>query len=872
MIEFILNDIPAQFLGGGDISLLSFLRNDKHLTAAKDGCSGQAACGACLVEVDGKATLACTTPMRTVSGKRVLTLEGLPESLRTTLGMAFVKAGAVQCGFCTPGFLMRARTLLLSNPHPTREEVIKAVRPHICRCTGYVKLVDAILLAAAELRGESTLHAPQPQQFPGLNSNPPRFKGFERALGTRPFVDDLFFDGMLHGAVHFSAHPRARILKVDVSAAEAMPGVRNVLTARDIPGQQCSGLHIEDWPVYVAEGQITRYIGDALACALAETVEQARAAAAAVRVEYEILDGIFDMDEAQTSPIQIAPQGNVLKRVAFRQGDNVEDVLRASAFVAEGHFETPAVEHAFLETECSVAVPRDFEGQKGIHFYTMSQGIWHDRHSVARILNLPESRVQATLVDAGGGFGGKEDLTTQGHAALGAWLMQCPVKVKFSRPESIRMHAKRHAMRLHYRIGCDSAGKLTALYARILGDSGAYASTGGPVMGRAAVHAAGAYNFSHQDIQSMGVYTNNPPAGAFRGFGVNQVVFAVETLMDDLCQQGGFDRWQLRYDNALDTGGLMPTGQRLEPGMSNLRACLDAVKPAYDCALAQGVAAGLACGIKNTGFGNGIPEACRCFISVESNGRIVIDHGWTEMGQGLHTVARQIFCQATGLTDADDIHVRSRTESGAFAGATTASRGSYQLGHALLDAAAKFRTALAAAGSVHALAGKSFQGDFTARTTPAPPMGSTPDSPVFSHEAYSFAAHLALCDAQGRIARVVAAHDSGTPVNRLLYEGQVEGGVVMGLGYALKEKLTFTCGQLDTEKYNALGLLRSTDAPEIEVIIVEGKDPHGPCGLKGLGEITCIPTTPAAISALRAFDGVRRVRLPAAPKIKEKES
>ena len=862
MLQFTLNNIPTTFSGEGSQSLLSYLRNDQKLTAAKDGCSAQAACGACLVEVDGKAVLSCATPMSKVEGKHVTTLEGLPESLKRTLGEAFVKAGAVQCGFCTPGFLTRARILLTTNPKPTREEVIKAVRPHICRCTGYVKLVDAILLAAAQLRGEKTEEAKQSQ---GVGQSPRRFKGYERAVGTRPFVDDLFFDHMLHGALHFSAHARARILKVDVSAAAAMPGVVRVLTARDIPGQQCSGLHTDDWPLYVAEGQTTRCVGDVLACVLAETVEQARAAAATVSVEYEVLPGIYDMDEAEYSSIRITPEGNVLKRVAFTQGENVEHILAASAHVAEGHFETPAVEHAFLEPECSVACPRDFDAGKGIQLYSMSQGIWHDRHSVAKILGLPDQRVQVTLVDAGGGFGGKEDLTTQGHAALGALLTGQPVKVKLTRPQSLRMHPKRHATRMHYRMGCDKNGKLTALYARILGDSGAYASAGGPVMGRAAVHAAGAYHFPHQDIASLAVYTNNPPAGAFRGFGVNQVVFAVETLLDDLCQQGGFDRWQIRYDNAMREGGLMPTGQRLEPGMSLLRECLDAVKPAYDAAKNANLFAGLACGIKNTGFGNGIAEECRCIISVEENGRIVLDHGWTEMGQGVHTVARQIFCQVTGFTDAERIHVRSRTESGAFADATTASRGSFQLGHAVLKAAQAFKQALDAAtakgGSLATLAGQQFSGDFAAVTTPAPPPGP-PSGPIFSHEAYSFAAHLALCNDEGRVTRIVAAHDSGTPLHRQLFEGQVEGGVVMGLGYALTEKLTFTEGQLNTEKYNGLGLLRSTDIPEISVIIVEGKDPHGPLGVKGLGEITCIPTAPAVTSALRARDGVRRTSLP----------
>lgn len=873
MLEFVLNDVPTVYRGEESASLLSFLRNDRHLTAAKDGCSGQAACGACLVEVDGRPALACVTPMRKVAGKRVVSMEGVPDRLKRILGKAFVERGAVQCGFCTPGFLTRARLLLANNQNPTREEVVKAVRPHICRCTGYVKLVDAIMDAAAELRAGNTAvsasgtadRAASVARSQGVDADTPRFKGYERAVGERPFVDDLFFDGMLYGALHFSKYPRARILRLNTSVAEGIPGVRRVLTAKDIPGAQCSGMHIKDWPVYVGEGRSTRCVGDVLACVIADTMEQARAAAAAVQVEYEVLEGVFDMDEAEHSPIRIVPDGNVLARAAFAQGEPVEQALASSAYVAEGFFETPAVEHAFLETECSVALPRMFPEGPGIQLYSMSQCIWHDRQSVAEVLGLPESRVQVTLVDAGGGFGGKEDLTTQAHAALGALLLQRPVKVRLSRPESLRMHPKRHATRLRYSIGCDAEGKLTAIKARILGDSGAYASTGAAVMGRAAVHAAGAYHFPNQDIESCAVYTNNPPAGAFRGFGVNQVVFAVETLMDDLCRKGGFDRWQFRYDNALGEGGLMPTGQVLTLGMSRLRECLEAVKPVYDAVNGgqePGRFAGLACGIKNTGFGNGIPEDCRCIVSVDGQGRITIDHGWTEMGQGVHTVARQIFCEVTGVTDVERITVRSRTESGAFADATTASRGSFQLGHAVMEAARAFKADLDAEGELVALAGRSYVGDFTTVTTPPPKKGEIVEGPVFSHQAYSFAAHLAICDAQGRVEKIVAAHDSGRPINRPLYEGQVEGGVVMGLGYALTEELPYAQGQLPTEKYNALGLLRSTDIPEIEVIIVEGDDPYGPYGAKGLGEIACIPTAPAVTSALRACDGVRRTRLP----------
>ncbi len=855
MLRFNLNGAPIEYSADPSRSLLSFLRNDQHLTAAKDGCSAQVACGACLVEVDGKAALACATPLSKVEGKNVVTLEGFPEELKQILGKAFVQKGAVQCGFCTPGFLTRAKILLQSNPNPTREEVIKAVRPHLCRCTGYVKLVDAILEAARVLRegGEQKLSTAV-----GTNSDAPRYKGYERAVGTRPFVDDMFFDGMLHGALHFCAHPRARVLKVDVSAAQAMPGVKMALTAKDIPGVQCSGLHIKDWPLYVAEGQISRNVGDVLACVIADTMDQARAAAAAVQVEYEVLEPLLDPEKSETSPIKITENGNLLKREAFVQGDPIEKALAGSAFTAEGHFETQAVEHAFLEMEASVALPEN----GGIKLYSMGQDITHDRKDVAALLNLPLDMVHVTLADAGGGFGGKEDLTTQGHAALGALLLQRPVKVKLSRGESLRMHAKRHATKVYYAIGCDKDGKFTALKARILGDSGAYASTGGPVMGRAAVHATGAYHFPNQDIESKAVYTNNLTAGAFRGFGVNQVVFAVESLIDELCQKGGFDRWQIRYDNAMREGSLIPTGQILEKGASYMPECLLAVKDAFKSAKY----AGIACAIKNAGFGNAIPEESRCFIDVLEQGRIIINHSWTEMGQGVHTAARQILCEYLGLQDNALIDVRSSTNRGAFSGGTTASRGSFQLGHAILNAARGLKTDLEkAGGKIESLAGRSYQGDYRPQdftTKPQRPGETTPARPVISHQAYSFGVNVVVCDEKGKIEKIVAAHDSGRPINRLMYEGQVEGGVVMGLGYALSEQIPFAEGKLTSEKFRDLGLLRSTDVPPIEVVIVDNDDPEGPLGVKGIGEITCIATAPAVTNALRVVDGKARYKLP----------
>ncbi len=844
MIPLTLNGETIRFTGDEKTSLLSFLRNDRELTAAKDGCSGQAACGACLVEVDGRATLACATPMKKVAGKSVITLEGLPESLLQTLGRAFVARGAVQCGFCTPGFLARTRILLLENPDPTREEVIRALRFNLCRCTGYVKIVDAVLEAARALReGRDT----PLEEGAGIGVSSPKFRAVDRAIGRKPFVDDLRFEGMLHGALKFSDHPRARVLSIDISRAEKAPGVRRVLLARDIPGRRNSGLIVEDWPLMIREGEVTRYIGDVLASVVADTEARARAAVGLIEVEYQVLEPLLDMRKALTSPIHVHEGGNLLGEKIIRRGDT-DALLAGSAFRASGTFTTPTIDHGFLETECAVVLPRG----NGIKVFSQTQGPYRERDEIAHQLGLAEEQVEVEVVDCGGAFGGKEDMTVQGHAALACHLLGVPVKFKLTRPESIRMHPKRHPTIMEYEIGCDQRGRLTALRARIIGDTGAYASVGGPVMDRAGTHASGGYHFPAVDIEARSVYTNNIPCGAMRGFGVNQATFALESLIDELCARGGFDRWQFRYDNALDIGSMLAPGQVLTASVG-LRQTLLAVKDAYDRAPYKG----LACAVKNCGVGNGIPELSRVILGIGEGGRITLHHGWTEMGQGVHTVARQMLCEATGIRDIDLITPVVTTASGAVGGPTTASRGSLLLGRAIMDAAEELKKDLAT-HSLEELAGRTYHGEFLCDWTQA----EGEPGRIISHISYGYATNLAILNEEGELVKIIAAHDAGRILNPRLFEGQIEGGVAMGVGYALSEKVPLKDGYLTSGRYRALGLPRIGELPEIEVIGVESDDPEGPFGAKGVGEIGSIPTAPAIANAFRDFDGKRRYSLP----------
>lgn len=847
MIRFELNGEAVEFAGNPDVSLLKWLRSETEIRSVKDGCSGEGTCGACLVEINGKPSLACCKPMGKLEGAQVVTLEGIPAETRRILGEAFVAAGATQCGFCSPGMLARTKLLLAKNPHPTREEVTRKLKSHICRCTGYIKIVDAVMLAAEMISDGREID----WDDGGLGGSPPKFQAYERGVGEPMFVDDLKLDGLLHGALHLSAHPRARVLKINTARAAATPGVVRVFTARDVPGQRAVGILVKDWDVYIAEGEITRYVGDVLAMVVAESEAIAREAAALIEVEYEVLEPVVDAREALTSDILVHESGNLLRDTTIRYGEDVDEVFRNSAYVVSDTFQTQLIEHAFMEVEASVACYEDDR----LTVYSQGQAIYEDRHQIADLLGLESKDINVKLIPAGGAFGGKEDLTVQAHAALAAFHLQRAVKVKLDRSESLRIHPKRHPMEMEYKLGCDADGKFTALHARIIGDTGAYASVGGPVMARAATHAGGAYYIPNIDVNSKAVYTNNIVCGAMRGFGVNQVTFAIEGIIDELCETAGFDRWEIRYRNALETGLMTTSGHVLRKDVG-LKETLELVKADYD----SGKVTGIACAIKNCGIGNGVPELSEARIEILADEKIRLYHGWSEMGQGIDTVAQQMLAEYLGLPDVAGIEVIVNTDSETRAGNTTASRGTFLVGKAVLAAAEDLKKDLETL-SLGELAGRSYEGSYLCDWTT--PLGF--DGEVISHFAYSFATQLVTLSETGAITKVTAAHDSGTVINRKLYEGQIEGGVVMGLGYALSEELVLEKGQIVDPRFRSLGLLRATDVPEIEVIPVETHDTDAPLGAKGVGEICCIPTAAAVAGAYRRFDGHKRCKLPLAP-------
>ena len=844
-MEFKLNGSTINYEGDPEVSLMTYLRDVEDIISPKDGCAPEGVCGCCSVLLDGNVLKSCIAPMRRIAGKEVITMEGLDSDKKETVINAFAIEGGLQCGFCTPGIIMKVWPLL-NQGFVTEKEINKALNSNLCRCTGYKKVTKSCLSAAQALRNNTKIVLPQSSGKVGESL--PKYDSLRLATGEAPYVADLKFEGMVHGALKFSEHPRAKVLKIDYGAAEKLAGVLRIFTAEDIPGERFTGLIVQDWPMMVKVGEITRYVGDVLAGVVAETEKIAREAVALIEVEYEVLTPVTDPFEALSakSP-QIHENGNLLSTTEIERGD-ANQAEKESTFVSKGTYKTQRIEHAFLEIECCVALPLE----EGVKVFSQSQGVYEDRNSIRKILGLPEEKVVVVLMPNGGGFGGKEDISVQGHAALFAHLLQVPVRVALTRPESLCMHPKRHPMVMEMSLGCDKNGKLTFVKADIIGDTGAYASVGMKVLERAAGHATGAYTIPVVKLRSRAVYTNNIPCGAMRGFGVNQINFAIESCVDELCVKGGFDRWQIRYDNALQPGDRTSTGQKITSGIG-IQKTLLAVKEQFQNAKY----AGIACGMKNTGIGNGVQDESKVRVVIDSPTEITIHHGWTEMGQGVFTMAVQFLCEATGVNP-NFISVKVDTSKDAPCGMTTASRGTSLIGNSVLDAGKKLKADLET-HSLAELVGREYVGEWVCDWTTA--VEADVDEPQ-THYSYSYATQVVTLDDSGKVETVYAAHDAGRIVNPILFEGQLEGSVHMGLGYALSEKFEMEEGRPVHTRLGKLGMIRATDTPKIEVIGIEEPDEFGPCGAKGVGEIGLVPTASAVASAFFQFSGERQYELP----------
>ena len=900
-----LNSVPGE-------TLSTLLRERLGLTGTKIGCE-EAECGACTVLVDGEPMMSCVYPAERAHGKSIVTIEGLAQRVHDEMKLhplqeAFVEHGAVQCGFCIPGQIMTAYALLKRNPDPGSADIRHALKDTLCRCAGYPSIENAILAAAQALRtGEPVrkpTHIPDSiHEHQAVGHSHLRPEAVEKVTGQAIYTDDLNFKGMLHARVKRAMIPHGFMTKLDVSQAKALPGVVAVLTAEDVPAERNHGLVIYDWPVMVGVGERVRYVGDALAIVAAETPEIAAQALDAIQAE-------FDLQPVITNPVQArqgdAPQlhekGNLLKHIKVRKGDMGAGFAEADV-ILEHTFHTPTTDHAFIEPECSIAVPLP-DGRMEI--YVGSQIPYQDRSQVARVMGWPEERVRIVGQLMGGGFGGKEDVMGQIHVAMLAHVTQRPVKLLFDRRESLLVHPKRHATQIRVKIGAKKNGRLVAAETELYGDTGAYASLGEKVMTRATTHSAGPYDIPHVRADCYAMYTNNPPAGAFRGFGVTQSAFAVESMMDMLAEKLNLDPVEVRRINALHVGSITNTGQVLNESVG-LTECLDKVNaemrkhnprpfvPVVDEANPILVRAwGFAAAYKNTGLGGGAPDISGADVELYPDGTFQVRSSAAELGQGLVTVMR--------LTVAEELSVPPElvrvlvmdTDLTPNGGPTTASRQTFVTGNASRYAAKTLRDQITATlaekfdvrpaqvlykdGKVH-VNGNSmswkdvYQEMISLGQQPrvryeyeAPrtqPLGSGGDM----HFAFSYAAQAAEVEVnkltgEVRVLKVISANDVGMAVNPLGLQGQVEGGVMMGLGNCLTEEFIIEDGEVVTDhlaRYRIPGILLT---PEITSIVVEHPTAEGPYGAKGVGEVCSIPTTPAITNAIHNAVGVRVDKTP----------
>ena len=861
--------------------LIRFLRDELRLTSVKDGCS-EGACGTCHVLIDGKATKACVPSTDKLEGKTILTVEGLSDWEKAVYTYAFGKAGAVQCGFCIPGMVISAKALLDANPTPTREEAAFAIRNNICRCTGYVKIIDGILLAA-EIFRNGKLPEEKKTGY-GVGERAVRVDVAEKVQGYGKYPDDLYVDGMLYASAVRSKYPRARVLAIHKEKAEALPGVVGVYTAEDIPGEIKVGHLQQDWDAMIPVGRITHYLGDAICLVAAETKEALEQAKALVEIDYEPLKPVFSPTYASQpfAPL-VHESGNLLCEKHVSRG-NADQAIRDADYVLMYHYETPYTEHAFLEPECAVAYP----DEDGLTILSTDQGAYDTAREVSRLLGLPKEKIHVTNMLVGGGFGGKEDMTVQHHAALVAYLTGRPVKVKLSRKESMLVHPKRHPMKVTITMGCNRDGLIQGVKAEVVADTGAYASLGGPVLERACTHAAGPYHYENFEITGKAYYTNNPPAGAFRGFGVTQTCYAMEMTLTKMAHELGISPWEIRYRNAIRPGQTLPNGQ-IAPPSTGLVETLEAVKDICE----QNKNVGIACAMKNAGVGVGIPDTGRCIVAVK-DGKLHIRSGASCIGQGLGTVLTQIVCTMLHCEREDVVYEAANTVNAPDSGTTSGSRQTLVTGEACRRACQKLLAAAGAdvrvsdySGIAHrqgmeslpggnssgtvgtelpeeasvdwkALEGQEFYGEYLAKTDP---LGAQDVANPVSHVAYGYATHVCVLNDDGTIREIDAAHFVGKAINPLSCEGQIEGGVTMALGFTLTEHYPlYDC--IPSARFGTLGLFRADQVPPIHSILVEKEGQDMAFGAIGIGEITTIPTAPAVAGAYFALDGEMRTSLP----------
>ena len=896
--------------------LSTLLRERLGLTGTKIGCN-ESECGACTVVIDGEPVLSCSYPAVKAHGKNITTIEGLAKNVQDNgknykylhpLQEAFIEYGAVQCGFCIPGQIMTSFALLEKNPSPEIADIKYALKDTLCRCAGYPSIIGAIQAASESITSDEPVKPPivQPakagKKIVGQVSRRP--DAIAKVTGEAIYSDDIQFEGMLHARVKRAMIPAGILTELDISVAERLPGVQAILTAKNITNKKTHGLFIKDWPVLIDVGDPIRYVGDALAIVAADTREIASQAIDLIKFKYEPLPIISSAVQAhQSDSRQIHESGNLLKHIKVQKGD-ISEGFEASDVILEHTYYTNPNDHAFLEPECSVSRITD-EGK--LEIYVGSQIPYSDREQVAAVLGIPENQVRIIGQLIGGGFGGKEDIAGQIHAAMLTMKTGRPVKLLFDRQESLIVHPKRHATQIHIKVGSKRDGEIVAVQTELHGDTGAYASLGEKVMTRATTHSSGPYEVPNVNINCYAMYTNNPPAGAFRGFGVMQSAFAVESMMDSLAEELQIDPIELRKKNALRVGSVTNTGQILRDSVGLLE-CIEKVEnsllekagpnpfiPQPDPEDPTIVKAwGFAVAYKNTGLGGGAPDKAGAEVELMADGRFEVRSASAELGQGLPTVLQLIAAEELNQSTDNVSVLLSDTDLTPDGGPTTASRQTYVTGNAVKYASKAMRDLLASELAERydvspekiefkeglavvdrqeirlSQISQNLRKDaiipkvaYTYWAPETKPLGHGGDM----HVAFSFAAQAAQVEVntitgEVKVPEVIVANDVGFAINPLGLNGQVEGGIVMGIGHALVEDFVVEEGVVITDRLSKYRIPSIYYSPEITSFIVEHPTADGPYGAKGIGEICLIPTIPAITNAIYNAIGVQVDKLP----------
>jgi CO/xanthine dehydrogenase Mo-binding subunit/aerobic-type carbon monoxide dehydrogenase small subunit (CoxS/CutS family) len=899
--EEIIANVPAK------MALVDFLRERLHLLGAKKGCS-TGHCGACTIIMNGKATRSCLVRMDHVNGATIETIENLakPGNLHP-IQQAFVEAGAVQCGFCTPGMIMASKALLDTNPHPTRDEIKRALTANhnICRCTGFSKIFEAIDLAAERIA--SGENQPEPRNSDEVSTALIPSISIDMVTGKNKYGDDLFMDNMVHGKILWAAYPSARILKIDLSEAEKMPGVVGIVTAKDIPGKNQAGVIVRDQVAIASD--LVRYIGDPVACVYAETVDQANEALEKIRVDYEELPGIFTIeDAAKPEAPKLHEDGNLLHHAEINRGD-VEEAFEKCAVIVEGDYTTPLVEHGYLEPESGLG----YVDENGIVTIIIgTQTAFDDRTQLSEILGLPEDKIRVIQIPPGGAFGGKEDMIIQQFLALGTLKINRPVKMVLTREESLRVHVKRHPSWIHYKTGADASGHVLAIEEQISLDTGIYASLGVDILENTIVFGAGPYYVPNLKLHGWSWYTNNVLSGAMRGFGVNQVAFALEQQMDAMARALHIDPFEFRLINGLDVGLPTASDHILEPGVVSIKQTIEAARDAYKKATVpqpsegKKIGVGVACAVKNIGYGHHIPEDAGAVVEMDADGKVLVKASQHEYGQGARMGLLRLASETLGIPMSQIKIMLPDTAETPPTGPTTASRQTFLSGNAVVMACKELKEQLMVrAGDIldvdptrlrfsnnriedpesdkyinicefgeHFSVSSRYS---SPQTTQMLPVGETsrcgqPDYPSRNtHYCYAYTTQIAVVEAdpksgEVKVIHVISANDVGKILNRKAIEGQIEGGVMMGVGFALSEEFLVEKGVNKTKTLLQCGIPTAEMAPQITCEIVEVPHPFGPQGVKGFAEAPSLATAPAIINAIYDALGVRITSLPAKPK------